>query len=87
MNKGRFFTFIATLLVIGGIFSVSSASVFASTKNNHSNNKNNKTFCELHPDNQKCNPPISCPEFGLFPGIIATVTSAGSFLVLKKKKN
>ncbi|HVA97086.1 MAG TPA: hypothetical protein VND99_05520 [Candidatus Acidoferrales bacterium] len=30
---------------------------------------------------------VSVPEFGLIPGVLATVFSAGSFLALKRRKN
>jgi sortase (surface protein transpeptidase) len=59
--------------------------------NNHNDKNNNKNkdkeYCSKHPNDPKCCPPVSVPEFGLIPGVFATLTSAGSFLVLKKRKN
>lgn len=61
-----------------------------STKNKKESDKknkgsNDKNYCSVHPTDPKCCPPISVPEFGLIPGILATVTSAGFFLVIRKK--
>lgn len=46
---------------------------------NNSDSSNVDVSCESSP--------VSVPEFGFVPGIIAAVTSAGSFLALKRKKN
>lgn len=42
-----------------------------------------KNDCKKHPEKRECH--VSVPEFGAIPGVIAAVTSAGSFYILKRK--
>jgi hypothetical protein len=46
-------------------------------------NNSGKTDIDVNCNNN----PVAVPEFGLVPGIITTVISGGSFLILKKRKN
>lgn len=49
------------------------------------NDDGKKNDCIKHPENPNCT--VSVPEFGFVPGVVAALTSAGSFLVLKRRKN
>lgn len=42
-----------------------------------------KNDCRRHPERNECH--VSVPEFGAIPGLVAAVTSAGSFFLLKRK--
>lgn len=84
---------VTSLFLTLGVFAVSSpVSVLAKNSNNNAANTNgNQTSqehrfqsCADHPDQNKCQA-LSVPEFGMIPGVIAAVASAGSYLVLKKK--
>jgi hypothetical protein len=37
-------------------------------------------------DTQECELPVSVPEFGVIPGLVAAIASTGSFYFLKRKK-
>jgi hypothetical protein len=84
-------------LILSGFALIGPRSSFAATNNNNSHNSNNehndnrdnkdnKDFndCSKHPERSECH--VSVPEFGVIPGIIAAVSSTGTFVYLKKKK-
>lgn len=57
--------------------------------NNGQGDKNNnkgkdKKYCQEHSNDFKCRP-ASVPEFGLIPGIVTAVGSAGTYLALRKR--
>jgi hypothetical protein len=56
----------------------------------HDNGKHNgndhgkKKDCYRHPENPNCDP-VSVPEFGLIPGVVAFMSSAGAFYALRRR--
>jgi len=44
---------------------------------------NDDKFCRKHPEHRKCR--VDVPEFGMIPGVIAALTSGGTYLFLKKR--
>jgi len=49
------------------------------------NDKGKKNDCEKHPDNPNCSEVVSVPEFGVIPGAVAFLSSAGAFYTLRRR--
>lgn len=72
----------------------------SNNNSNHSNDKRDKdedddkgdkdkdeekNVCKKHPEKPQCQ--VSVPEFGAIPGVIALITSGGTFFYFKRRYN